>query len=105
MSRSTAASATCRTSTARSAPSSASARAPTASTLGLPFELAPLDVLTLDEQIGHVILVDVAHVGDRLTADALAGDTLDVVEPEVGVEAAAGGFAPQPADARRAGVV
>src|SRR5215831_7985754 len=55
--------------------------------------------------VGDVVLVDVAHVRDRLPADALGGDPLDVVEPEVRIEPALLCLATQLADPGGAAVV
>src|SRR3954471_21817956 len=49
-------------------------------------DLAALDVLALHEQVGHVVLVDVANVGHRLPTDLLARKPFHVVEPDVGVD-------------------
>ena len=56
---------------------------------------AALDVFALHEQIGHVVLVDVAHVGHGLTANLLGRDPFHVVEPDVRIEAARGRLAAQ----------
>src|SRR4030095_10582368 len=68
-------------------------------------QVLPLDVLALNQQIGHVILVDVADIGDRLTPDALACHAFDVVEPDVRIEPPRLRFAPQLAHAPRSRVV
>ena len=39
-------------------------------------EGSPLDVLALDQEVGHVILVDIADVGHGFATDALARDSL-----------------------------
>src|SRR5215203_5840191 len=54
---------------------------------------------------GHVVLVDVAHVGDRLAPDLPVRDQLHVVEPLVRVEPFGRGLLPQPRDAVRPRVV
>src|SRR6266850_3638824 len=69
--------------------------------LGLP----ALGVLLLDHLIREIVLVDVGDVRHRLPADLLRRDQLDVVEPDVGVEAALGRGPAQPPDAPGPGVV
>src|SRR5574341_2138065 len=44
-----------------------------------------------DHPVSQVVLVDVRHVGHRLATDLLRGDQLDIVEPDVRIEAALGG--------------
>src|SRR5206468_12937822 len=61
--------------------------------------------LLLDHLIREIVLVDVGDVRHRLPADLLRRDQLDVVEPDVGVEAALGRGPAQPSDAPGAGVV
>src|SRR4029079_1224571 len=61
--------------------------------------------LRRDQLVGDVVLVDVADGGDRLAADPLRGDALDVAEPEVRVQPALLRLTPQLLDAPRAGVV
>src|SRR5580765_6687800 len=63
------------------------------------------DALLLDHLIREIVLVDVGDVRDRLPADLLRRDQLDVVEPDVRVEAALGRGPAQPSDAPGAGVV
>ena len=45
-----------------------------------------------NQAVGNVVLVDVADVGHRFLADLLGCHILHVVEPDVGVESALGGF-------------
>src|SRR6266576_2795461 len=69
--------------------------------LGLP----ALGVLLLDHLVRQIVLVDVGDVRHRLPADLLRRDQLDVVEPDVRVEATLGRGLAQPSDAPGAGVV
>src|SRR5262249_12425713 len=44
--------------------------------------------LLLDQPVGEVVLVDVAHVLHGLAADLLRGNELDIVEPYIGIKSA-----------------
>src|SRR5262245_57896651 len=59
----------------------------------------------LEQTLREVVLVDVADVVHRLTADLPGGEHLDVLKPPVGVEPGRAGLTPEPGDARRPGVV
>ena len=48
-----------------------------------------------NQAVGNVVLVDVADVGHRFLADLLGRNILHVLEPDVGVESALGGFLAQ----------
>src|SRR5262245_53034712 len=67
--------------------------------------LLALEALLFEHLVREIVLVDVGDVGRRLSADLLGRDQLDVVEPDVGIEAALGGGLPQPSDAAGPGVV
>src|SRR5688500_13618063 len=64
---------------------------------------APL--LLLEQFVGHVVLVDVADVGDGLSTDTFRGNALHVAEPDVWIETPGRGLLAQLADTGRAGVV
>src|SRR5258706_13039802 len=55
--------------------------------------------------VGNVVLVDVAYVDDGLLTDAACGNELDVVEPDVAIQALRRRFGTQAGDAAGAGVV
>src|SRR5262245_3337730 len=76
-----------------------------ASLLDRLFGLLALRAPFLDELVCEVVLVDVGDVGHRLAADLLRSHQLDVVEPDIGVEAALGRQLAQLADTAGARVV
>src|SRR5262245_9664161 len=55
--------------------------------------------------VGDVILVDVAHVVDRLPPHPLSGYSFHVAEPDVGIETATPRFCAEAGNARWAAVV
>ena len=55
--------------------------------------------------VGDVVLIDVGDVGHRLRADLLGGDILHVMEPDVRIHSALGGFFAQLRYPARAGIV
>src|SRR4029079_7263558 len=61
--------------------------------------------LITKQLVRDVVLVDVTDVGDRLAADPLRGDALDVAEPHVGIEASLFRLGPELSDPSRPGVV
>src|SRR5499433_2784825 len=60
--------------------------------------LLAFEALLLEHLVREIVLVDVGNVGRRLPADLLGRDQLDVVEPDVGIQAALGRGPAQPAD-------
>src|SRR5262247_2210473 len=64
-----------------------------------------LGALFLDHLVRQIVLVDVGDVGRCLPADLLRRDQLDVVEPDIRIEAALGRGSAQPPDASGARVV
>src|SRR3954467_9040648 len=66
--------------------------------------LAP-GALLGQQLICDVVLVDVAHVGDGLAADALGGNLLDIAEPDIRVQPARLRLFPQLPQTARTGVV
>src|SRR5262245_35538577 len=71
----------------------------------LALQRPPLQILTLNEEVRHVVLIDVADIRHRLPADPFGGHPLDVVEPDVGIETAPRCLPPQLTDPSRAGIV
>ena len=57
--------------------------------------LLPRGLALHNQAIRNVVLVDVADVGHRFLADLLGRHVLDVLEPDVGIEPALGGFLAQ----------
>src|ERR1700683_5872328 len=55
--------------------------------------------VVLHQSVGDVILVDIGDVLHGLAPDAIGGDALDVVEPDVGIEAERACLGAQRADA------
>ena len=65
------------------------------------FGLLVLRTLLLDHPVGQVVLVDIADVLDRLTADPFEGDDFDIIEPDVGIKGPFGGDLAQLRDPTR----
>src|SRR5262249_47748745 len=64
-----------------------------------------LGALLLDHLVGEVVLVDVGDVRHRFPPDLLGRDQLDVVEPDVGIQASLGRGLSQPTHPTGPGVV
>src|SRR4029453_10704547 len=83
----------------------AKSRRPCALALHLLQDLLSLRPRFHEQAIGDVVLVDVADVAHRLRPNLLGGDVLHVVEPDVRIQSALGGFLAKLRDPARAGLV
>jgi hypothetical protein len=57
------------------------------------------------QPIGDVVLADIPHAGHRLLADGAGGTFLDIVEPDIGIEAGLLRSAAEAGEVAGAGVV